>query len=212
MCAVLGPFSMCAFLCAERSLACSCVDPFPLLRFRTRVNFSAPKSMGCVYRHNAHAHDLAEVNMASMDEELFLLILRRCQRNQLNRMRLMLLAHKSREHRYWVHNILRKRKQLGCSSTRLIRSSCCLMVSFYTCLITLPRHFHRVLHVTQDTRGIAGESHPWPGSAGEIPSFGAPDPAHMEMHFFRRAFQHTKLHAETRTWKAGLSLVLHVMS
>ena len=61
--------------------------------------FGAPKGVGCVYGHNAHAHGFAEVNMASMDEELFLLILRCRQRNHLNRMRLTLLAHKSRQHR-----------------------------------------------------------------------------------------------------------------
>ena len=38
--------------------------------------FGALKCMRCVYRHNVNVHDLAEVNMASMDEELFLLILR----------------------------------------------------------------------------------------------------------------------------------------
>ena len=35
---------MCTFRRAEKSLACSCVDPFPLLRFHARVNFGAPKS------------------------------------------------------------------------------------------------------------------------------------------------------------------------
>ena len=198
---LLGPLSMCAFRRAEppaeKSLACSCVDPFPFDAFPHAVNFGAPKSVGCVYRHNAHAHDLAEVNMASMDEELFLLILRCGQRS---RMRLTLLAHKSRQHRYWVHNILRKRKQFGCSSTRLIRSSFCLLVSFTHAILPFQDIF-RVLHVIQDARGIPGESHPWHRSVGAIPSFGAPVPAHMEMHFFRRAFQH----AETRTWKAGLS-------
>ena len=90
---LIGPLSMCVFRRAEKLLACSCVDPFPLLCFRAQVNFSTPEHMGCVYRLNAH--DLAEVNMASMDEELFLLLLHRRQRNQLNRMRLTLLAHKS---------------------------------------------------------------------------------------------------------------------
>ena len=105
------------------------------MRFHARVNFGAPKSVGCVYRHYVHAHDLTEVNMASMDEELFLYILCCGQRNQLNCVRLTLLAHKSCQHRYWVHNILRKRKQFGCSSTRLIKSSCCLMVSFTHALL-----------------------------------------------------------------------------
>ena len=37
-----------------------------------------------------------------------------------------------------------------------------------------------------------------------IPSFGVPDPAHMETHFFRRTFRRAERHTETRTWKAGL--------
>ena len=102
---------MYAFRRAEKLLVCSCVDLFPLLRFRTQVNFGVPKHVGCVHGHNAY--DLAEVNMASMDEELFVLILRCRQRNRLNRMRLTLLAHKSRQHRHWVHDILRKRKEFG---------------------------------------------------------------------------------------------------
>ena len=198
---------MCAFQRAEpraeKSLACRCVDPFPLMRFRAGVNFGAPKSVGCVYRHNVHAHDLTEVNMASMDEELFLLILCCGQRNQLNRMRLTLLAHKSCQHRYWVHNILRKRKQFGCSSTRLIRSSCCLMGSFTHALLPFRDIFTECCMWFRTHVAFLGNptSDIDPGGG---PSFGAPVPTHMETHFFRRAFQHTEPHAETRTWKAGL--------
>ena len=39
--------------------------------------------------------------------------LRRSQRDRLNRTKLTLLAHKSRQHRYWVYDILRKRKEFG---------------------------------------------------------------------------------------------------
>ena len=45
---------------------------------------------------------------------------------------------------------------------------------------------------------------------GAIPSFGVPDPAHMEMHFTWRAFQHAELCAETHTWQAGHTLLVFI--
>ena len=157
---LLVPLSMCAFRRVEESLACSCADPFPLLRFRARVNFGAPKSVGCVYGHNAHVHELVEVNMASMDKELFLLIPRCRQRNQLNRMRLMLLAHKSRHHRYTGFTTSEKKERIRVFFHYIDQEFLLLDGEFYTRLITRPRHCHRVLHVIQDARGIPGESHP----------------------------------------------------
>ena len=109
---ILGPLSMRAKPCAKKVACMQLCRPVSIAVFPRAGEFchaeklldawlfGVPKHVGCVYGHNAHVHDLAEVNTASMDEELFLLILCHCQRNRLNRMRLTLLALKSCQHRY----------------------------------------------------------------------------------------------------------------